>query len=236
MLLVYMTTYIAISPLNAPIPSPSVTSGIFSTTNFLGPLIGGITNAILLTLFIYCFGGVSGAHLNPLISLATFFARLTSLPRTVLYVVFQTIGATLAGLLIRASYGTREFKTGGCFLETETVTIGSMFAIEFTACLTLLFLAFGVGLDPSQRQIFGPALAPILVGLALGVMSFGTAFARPGYGGASMNPARCFGVFVGSRFPGWHWIHWVAPLAAGMLHGLFYIIIPPWTETAEASK
>jgi hypothetical protein len=62
--------------------------------------------------------------------------------------------------------------------------------------------------DPRQRQLIGSALSPFLVGMTLGVLSFGTAFTRYGYGGASLNPARCFGAFAGSRFPGWHWHHW----------------------------
>lgn len=200
---------------------------MYSTAAFLAPLVAGVTDAILLALLIYCFGAASGAHLNPLITVGTFFARLTSLPRMVLYVGFQLAGATLAGLLIRASISTRDFKVGGCFLYTSMVTISSAFTVEFVACVIMLFLAFGVGLDPRQKEIFGPALAPILVGLSSGTMIFSTAFSRPGYGGASMNPARCFGVFVGSHFPGWHWIHWVAPLAASMFHGVIYYIAPP---------
>jgi glycerol uptake facilitator-like aquaporin len=126
----------------------------------------------------------------------------------VLYVSFQTGGGAIAGLLIRASYGTRDFKVGGCWLFSNVVPPSNAFVIEFVFCLALLFMAFGVGLDPRQKQTIGPAMGPFLVGMTLGVLSFGSGFARYGYGGASMNPARCFGTFVGSRFPGWHWIHW----------------------------
>jgi glycerol uptake facilitator-like aquaporin len=45
--------------------------------------------------------------MNPMISIATFLARLTSLPRMVLYVIFQVVGATIGAYLIRASYGTK---------------------------------------------------------------------------------------------------------------------------------
>lgn len=80
------------------------------------------------------------------------------------------------------------------------------------------------------------ALAPALVGLALGSLSFGMSWARPGYGGPSMNPARCFGVYVGSRFPGWHWVHWTAAIAASVGHGGFYYVVPPWTSDLNAQK
>ena len=191
---------------------------------------------MILTLLIYSLSSVSGAHLNPLITIGTMFARLTTLPRAIIYVSFQLVGASLAGLMLRAAYDSREFKVGGCFLFPEQASVGSALATEFMASLTILFLAFGVGLDPRQSAIFGPALAPALVGIALGVLSFGLSFSKPGYGGASMNPARCFGVYVGSRFPYWHWYHWVATIAADITHGLFYQVIPPWRSGLSAEK
>jgi glycerol uptake facilitator-like aquaporin len=118
----------------------------------------------------------------------------------VLYVSFQTIGAALAGLLVRASWGSRSFKAGGCWLYSDIVPVGDAFVLEFVPCTLLLFFAFGVGLDPRQRKLIGPALSPFLVGLALATLSFGTAFSRYGYGGASFNPARCFGVLLGPDF------------------------------------
>jgi len=148
----------------------------------------------------------------------------------VLYVAFQTIGGALAGLLARASYGSRHFKVGGCWIYTDIVPVADAFVVEFVTCTLLLFFAFGVGLDPRQRQLIGPSLAPFLVGLALGILSFGTAFTRYGYGGASFNPARCFGAFIGSRFPGWHWHHWVADIVACLVHGAFYHVAPPWEK------
>jgi len=79
-----------------------------STGPLVPALIGGITNALILPLFIFSAGPVSGGHLNPTITIATFFTRLSTFPRALLYVIFQTGGAGLAGLLVRASLGTRE--------------------------------------------------------------------------------------------------------------------------------
>ena len=229
MLIVYLTVWIGISPASAAVPTkPATAAGVFATSSFLGGLVGGMTNFVVLSLLIFCFSPVSGGHLNPNITVATFLARLTSFPRMVLYVVAQIVGASLAGLLVRASYGTRDFVVGGCDVDTDLVSVGQAFAIEFSADLVLLFMSFGVGLDPRQKQVFGPALAPIFVGLTLGVISFGTSFSKPGYAGVSANPARCFGVYVGSRFPGYHWIHWVGDISAGIAHGVCYFLVPPW--------
>jgi hypothetical protein len=47
----------------------------------------------------------------------------------------------------------------------------------------MVFLAFGVGLDPRQREVFGPALGPIFVGIIVGGCSFLTGISRDGYTG-----------------------------------------------------
>lgn len=209
LLFIYITIWSNISPSGIPDP-PTSQLGYFDNAAYLGPTTGALQNFILLTLFTYVFGVLTGAHLNPTITIATFFARLTTFPRMVLYVSFQTFGAALAGFLVRAGYGAREFKTGGCWLYTGGEAqyslypdgVGRAFSNEFMACLILLFLAFGVGLDPRQQKIIPPALSPFLVGLSLGVLSWAFGYSVYGYGGASMNPARCFGAFVGSRFPG----------------------------------
>lgn len=206
-MLVWLTIYANISPAILP-QGPTERWGLFDNASFVGPLVGGLLNFLYLTIFTFCFGAVSGAHLNPTITIATFFARLCSLPRAVLYISFQTGGAALGGMLARASYGTRDFKVGGCWLYPDIVPIRDAFTIEFMTCTILLFFAFGVGLDPRQKQVVGPTLGPFMVGLSLASLSFGTGFARYGYGGASLNPARCFGSYVGSSFPGFHWIHW----------------------------
>ena len=63
----------------------------------------------------------------------------------------------------------------------------------------LLFLAFGVGLDPRQALFFGPRYGPLLVGMAVGTGTFASSGMAPGYSGAQMHPARCFGFGVAKR-------------------------------------
>ena len=206
-----MLTFLAGWASNSPDALPALPTdryGYFNNAAYLGPATGGIASFLLLTLFTFSFGVVSGSHLNPTITFATFVARLTSLPRAVLYMSFQTAGATLGWLFLRAGLGSRDFKVGGCWLFPEVVPIRDAFAIEFVACTALLFCAFGVGLDPRQHKVIPPALSPFLVGMTVGTIGWMTGYTRYGYGGASMNPARCFGVYVGSRFRSWHWIHW----------------------------
>jgi glycerol uptake facilitator-like aquaporin len=62
--------------------------------------------AILLPAFIMSAAPVSGGHLNPLMTMATFFCQLSTLPRTLVYLVSQTAGAAIGGILLRACLDT----------------------------------------------------------------------------------------------------------------------------------
>ncbi|KAF8199761.1 hypothetical protein K438DRAFT_1905829 [Mycena galopus ATCC 62051] len=225
LILVYVTAWASLSP-NTPPEPPTSPASVFATAAFLGPLVGGILNAIVIPLLIYGFGSISGGHLNSFITIAT-FARLTTSPRRALRRL-PAARRRAGRLLLRASYDSRDFKDLG-------PSVGSVMATEFTSCLALIFLCFGVGLDPRQRDVFGPALAPALVGLAIGSVSLGMSFARPGYGGPGLNPTRCFGVYVGSRFPSWHWVHGSGG-GGSAAHGFFYFVAPPWSSGISAQE
>jgi glycerol uptake facilitator-like aquaporin len=77
---------------------------ITSTTTQVAAYVG-ITNIFLLWLFISALAPVSGGHINPIITFATFLAGLTKFSRAVLYLIGQIAGAALAGGLIRGSLG-----------------------------------------------------------------------------------------------------------------------------------
>lgn len=68
-------------------------------------------------------------------------------------------------------------------MDASEVSPGQLFAMEYMFALGLIFLAFGVGLDPRQGKVLGPALSPILVGAILGFATLASSVARPGYTG-----------------------------------------------------
>ncbi|KAH8712136.1 aquaporin-like protein [Phaeosphaeriaceae sp. PMI808] len=203
----------------------------------LGPVVpaafGSIVNVVLISLFIFAAGPVSGGHFNPLITMSTFTARLSIFPRTLLYVIFQSLGAVLAGLLVRASLGVEPKDIPpipGCYIDKSQVSPGEAYVLETMTSFVLIFVAFGVGLDPRQREVFGPALSPILVGLALGLVTFASSLARPGYSGSSNNPARCLGLMTASNRFDYHYIHWLGPVTTAILNGILYWAIPIYKE------
>lgn len=73
-------------------------------------IINGLFNGIYLALSIIATGPVSGGHLNSAITLATLATRLISLPRAILYIIAQVVGAIAGGALLFASLGSKEAK------------------------------------------------------------------------------------------------------------------------------
>lgn len=171
--------------------------------------------------------------MNPLITIGTFFARLSTFPRTLLYVLFQTAGSTIGAFILRAGLDNGPLpvqQLGGCYMNTSIITPGSAFAIETVASLCVVYLAFGVGLDPRQRLVVSPALAPILVGFAVGLVSFCSSFVKTGYFGASVNPARCFGLMAASGDFQYHYVHWFGDITGALINGFFCWLMPPGTK------
>ncbi|KAF8848984.1 hypothetical protein BDZ45DRAFT_810335 [Acephala macrosclerotiorum] len=120
----------------------------------------------LITFFIFSLGPVTSAHLTPLITFATFLAKLTSLPRMILYITFQCIGTVVGAYVLRSALGgnleTLVFSPG-CYIDPTLIPSTQAFALETTGALFVLFLAFGLGLDPRNQGSFGPTLGPFLV-------------------------------------------------------------------------
>lgn len=142
-----------------------------------------IVQLLTISLFIFAAGPITGAHFNPLITMGTFCCKLSSLPRTVIYVTFQCIGSVVGAFLLRASVGGREplKMMPGCYIDPTLITPGEAYALETVTSTFVLFLAFGLGLDPRNATAFGPALGPFLIGLSVALTLFGSGFARKGY-------------------------------------------------------
>lgn len=169
--------------------------------------------------------------MNPLVTFGTMLCGLTGFSRGVLYMIGQTLGAALAGGILRGVFGAQRavaFHGGGCFREPGSVTAGQALLVETVSSFTLLVLAFGVALDPRQQKLFGPLGGPLAVGCSLGLVSFASAGLVPGYTGASMNPARCFAFAITRRNFVDQWIWWVGPFCGAWLLAICYFVAPPY--------
>ncbi|KIO29072.1 hypothetical protein M407DRAFT_21817 [Tulasnella calospora MUT 4182] len=200
----------------------------------IGPALF-VASTVVISLFIYAFSTSSGAHLNPLISIATMFTGLSHPVRSIIYVACQVAGSCVGGGFLRVGLGyarALEVHNGGCFLDPNgPVTVGQAAAIEFIAAFSMLMIAFGVGLDPRQKQLYGATLGPLLVGMTVGLIVSGTSTLNPGYTGAGISPGRCLGLAAGlGKFYSHDWVWWVPDVAAAALHALLYFAAPPYTR------
>jgi glycerol uptake facilitator-like aquaporin len=202
----------------------------FTSGALFPTLLDALINAVSLALLIFATAPVTGGHINPLITIGTFFGQLTTFPRAVVYVLCQTIGATIAGFLIRAALGKPSspgFTIPGCWIDPSVVTAGEAVVLETMTCLAIIFIVYGAGIDPRRGAIYGPVVGPLLIGLALGLCTFVTGALKPGYTGAGLHPARCFGLMAAAGRWYLHWVHWVGAIIAGALNALLHSAILP---------
>jgi len=202
----------------------------------------GLYNSILhIFLFMFMVSSTipgSGGHLNPLISLACVFARIMPLSKAIVYIVCQVTGATIAGFLARLMVGEDiavSVGIGQCGIGqyANEVGIGAAFLVEFVFSFILLFVIYGMVLDPSQNVTAGPILGPLVVSFIFCFNFAVSGLIRPNanYGGAAMNPARCLGPAIAMGNLENQWVFWIPCICAAILHGALYILVPPYHET-----
>jgi len=175
-----------------------------------------VTAPALMVLAIILFmGTISGAHLNPAVSLG--FAARGDFPwrRVPGYIVIQLIGATLACLLLWAILG----KLGSLGATEPGAGIADWQAMLFEMVLTAGLLSTILG-TASRAQNVGP-MSAIAVG---GYIALAGLWSSP-ISGASMNPARSFGPDLALGDFSHYWAYVVGPLSgAAIAVGIAYIL------------
>jgi len=162
------------------------------------------------------FGHVSGAHLNPAVSLACYVTGRLSVDRLVAYCITQYVASFAACGLLYAVVPHALERTMGATILAHDVSDWQAAVIEVVITFNLVFFAFAVSDRAASPESAG--MAPVLTGLVLAAQIF---FAGP-LTGASMNPARSFGPAVFSNKWGSHWVFWVGPFVGAVLGGLSY--------------
>jgi aquaporin Z len=165
---------------------------------------------LIVLAMIYAVGPVSGAHMNPAVSLAFASIRRLSLSELLLYWMAQTIGALGASLLVKFIFPSSE--TLGA-----TVPRGSAlqsFVLEMILTFLLMFIIMGVAHDERAEG----EMAGIAIG---GTVALEALLGGP-ISGASMNPIRSLAPAIVAGHLKDIWIYLFAPtlgaLAGAMLH------------------
>ncbi|MBA3608799.1 MAG: aquaporin [Chthoniobacterales bacterium] len=165
----------------------------------------GLTFGLVVMAMIYAVGDVSGAHLNPAVTLGFFAARRFPAGQILPYVLSQCAGALLASLLLRFLF-PNNVSLGGTF---PAGSAAQSFVLEMVLTCILMFVILSVSTGAKERGI----TAGIAVG---GVIALEALFAGP-ICGASMNPARSLGPAVVSGHWGALWIYLLAPVGGAFL-------------------
>lgn len=172
----------------------------------------------------YSIGAISGAHLNPAVSLGMVTAGRMTVAEFVQYVIAQIIGASLAALVVmliatgKADYSVAENGLGqngfGVGYLGEYTRVA---ALIFELVATFIFVTVVLG----ATQEGSPAA---MAGLAIGLTLAGIHMVGINVTGVSVNPARSFGpaIFVGGQAIADLWVFFAAPLVGGALAGIVF--------------
>ncbi|HUR95491.1 MAG TPA: MIP/aquaporin family protein [Gemmatimonadales bacterium] len=189
-----------------------------------GPVGVALAFAFVVVAMIYALGHLSGAHLNPAVTLAFWSSRRFPPSRVIPYVLAQCAGAVTASFALRAVMGP----VGSMGATLPKIPLPAAFGVEWLLSFALMFVIMAVATDDRVADGF----APLAVGLTVG---FCALMGGP-LTGASMNPARSLGpALIGGLWYA-HWIYWVAPVTAMIAAARVYDLLRSAEEPGTPSR
>lgn len=195
----------------------------------IGPAGVALTFGFVLVALAYALGPVSGCHVNPAVTLGVLIARRITPIEAAAYVGAQLVGGIVAGLLFKLMVGgvLRDQTDGlGTTRYGDHISVGGGFVLE----IVLTFLLVMVVL-----MVTGPAAAPGLGGLAIGLSLSVIHFVGVPLGGGSVNPARSIGpaLFEGGTAFQQLWLFILAPLIGAAAAAGVWMVLRPAAQPTQ---
>jgi MIP family channel proteins len=206
-ILIYTGCAVAVAAI---LQRPTAGPGIYDS------LAVALAFGLALVVIVAAIGHVSGAHVNPAITLALAVTKKFSWQYVPIYLGAQLLGALLGAVAVWITYGgaAREAASLAATFPTEGVGDLQALVVEILVTFILVFVVISVATD--ERAPAG--VAPLAVGFAL---ACGVLIAGPITGG-SLNPARTLGpMIVAGQFSA-VWVYIVGPVIGGVLAALLY--------------
>lgn len=181
--------------------------GAVNSGSPLTPLAIGLALAVL----IYGTGHISGAHLNPAVSVGVFLRGGLSVVDLIAYIVAQFVGGAVAALVSFAVWPAAEkgmeIEVGPAFLVEALVTLALVWAVLNTA----------TSKDTDGNSFYG---------LAIGGTVFVGAVAVGGISGGGFNPAVALGLSISGQFA-WSnlWLYIVAPVVGAVIAAVLFRLL-----------
>jgi MIP family channel proteins len=194
-------------------------------------LIGiALAHGLALSVVVSALGATSGAHINPAVTIGFLVTRRIIRLLGILYILAQLLGATLAGLLLKAIFPEAIWQAARLGTPGLAPNISSGTAILIEAILTffLLLAVFGTAVDDR---------APKIGGFGIGLTVLADIFVGGPLTGAAMNPARTFGPALAGGFWDNNFVYWVGPIIGAIIAALFYeyVILRPRRDSHKAA-
>jgi aquaporin NIP len=174
-----------------------------------------LTFGLIVMAMIYALGEISGAHLNPSVTIGFVLARRLPAPLAIPYILSQLLGAFLASALLLALFGNH----ASLGVTLPRGSSAQAFGLEAILTGILMFVILSVSRGPKETGI----MAGIAIG---GVIMLEAMFAGP-ITGASMNPARSLAPAIVSGNLRALWVYLLAPILGAAA------AVPLWRWTRQ---
>ncbi|XP_067096782.1 aquaporin-4 [Osmerus mordax] len=175
-----------------------------------GPLYPALAAGMVAVALGHCFGEISGAQVNPAVTLSLLATRKLDLLRALVYVGAQCLGASLGAGALYLALPLKS--TAECFVSKVPMELNAAQALgmEVLSTFQLVFTVFSVE-DQRRRENMEPGNLAIGFSVSAGVLMAGR------FSGGSMNPARSLGPAIITGFWENHWVYWIGPVLGAVL-------------------
>nr|QKE23082.1 aquaporin 14 [Echeneis naucrates] len=191
--------------LGASVPGPGEAPG--------GPLYPAVAVGVMIVALGHCFGEISGAQVNPAVTLSLLATRRLDVLRALVYIAAQCLGASLgAGALYLA---LPRKSTAEHFVNKVPIELYAAQALGIEVLCTFQMVLTVFSVDEQRRRE-----SPEPGNLAIGLAHSAGVFIGGRFSGASMNPARSLGPAIITGFWENHWVYWIGPVLGAMLAGV----------------
>jgi aquaporin Z len=198
----------------------SAIAELVGTFVFVFAIIGAVNSGSPLTplaigfalmIMVYATGHISGAHLNPAVSVGVWLRGAIGAVGLVAYIVAQLVGGALAAALSFALWPAAS--------EPVAIDLGKAFLVEALWTLVLVYVVLNVATskDHPDNSFYG---------LAIGTTVFVGATAFGAVSGGGFNPAVALGLSITGNFDwSYYWLYFVAPIVGAAVAAVIFRVL-----------